>query len=136
MFQHPRTRSTFTIVLDLWPPGGCLLAPTAIRLGPPEFLLVGIPGPQSGKGPLDSHVSCSQAGPRLEARGTPQMSTVCFSHLLEVFLANLDLMLGQRFEKRKEKRLTFAGWQEVMRPCSPWSDEMQKMAKKYSLNAP
>lgn len=95
MFQHSRTRSTFTIVLDLLPLGGCLLAPTTICLGPPKFLLVGIPELESGKGPRDSHVSYSQAGPRLEARGTPQMSAVCFSHLLEVHLANLDLMLRQ-----------------------------------------
>lgn len=44
LFQHPRTQSTFTIVLDLLLLGGCSAAPTSACLGPPGFLSVQTPG--------------------------------------------------------------------------------------------
>lgn len=84
MFQHPRTQSTFTIVLDL-----CLseavfyLAPTTIPFGSSQVSahVEARIQPQSWRGgrvPKGCHVSCSEAGPCLAARRILEISSEFF----------------------------------------------------------
>lgn len=84
MFQHPRTQSTFTIVLDL-----CLseavfyLAPTTIPFGSSQVSAhvearIQPQGWRGGRVPKGCHVSCSEAGPCLAARRTLEISSEFF----------------------------------------------------------